>query len=94
MYSCQTVLIACLFNFALYSDAGCNADIHVIVKIESADSIPNLPSIISACDGVSFFHTLRQFICSYLCMIKCVAYIDISLISKFPLCMIRPLFLF
>ncbi|KAK1374929.1 Pyruvate kinase [Heracleum sosnowskyi] len=29
----------------------CNADIHVIVKIESADSIPNLPSIISACDG-------------------------------------------
>ncbi|XP_072958401.1 pyruvate kinase isozyme G, chloroplastic-like [Typha angustifolia] len=29
----------------------CNADIHVIVKIESADSIPNLPSIISASDG-------------------------------------------
>ncbi|XP_043695806.1 pyruvate kinase isozyme G, chloroplastic isoform X2 [Telopea speciosissima] len=29
----------------------CNADIHVIVKIESADSIPNLDSIISACDG-------------------------------------------
>ncbi|KAL8141798.1 hypothetical protein V2J09_014830 [Rumex salicifolius] len=29
----------------------CNADIHVIVKIESADSIPNLESIISASDG-------------------------------------------
>lgn len=30
---------------------GCNADIHVIPKIESADSIPNLHSIISASDG-------------------------------------------
>ncbi|XP_034216717.1 pyruvate kinase isozyme G, chloroplastic isoform X2 [Prunus dulcis] len=30
---------------------GCNADIHVIVKIESADSIPNLHSIIIASDG-------------------------------------------
>eukprot|EP00252_Welwitschia_mirabilis_P013367 TRINITY_DN29442_c0_g1_i1.p1 TRINITY_DN29442_c0_g1~~TRINITY_DN29442_c0_g1_i1.p1 ORF type:complete len:575 (+),score=111.08 TRINITY_DN29442_c0_g1_i1:326-2050(+) len=29
----------------------CNADIHVTVKIESADSIPNLHSIISASDG-------------------------------------------
>ncbi|KAJ8434191.1 hypothetical protein Cgig2_004662 [Carnegiea gigantea] len=29
----------------------CNADIHVIVKIESADSISNLQSIISASDG-------------------------------------------
>ncbi|KAJ6881589.1 hypothetical protein NC651_028245 [Populus alba x Populus x berolinensis] len=29
----------------------CGADIHVIVKIESADSIPNLPSIITASDG-------------------------------------------
>ncbi|XP_009593647.1 pyruvate kinase isozyme G, chloroplastic [Nicotiana tomentosiformis] len=29
----------------------CNVDIHVIVKIESADSIPNLHSIISASDG-------------------------------------------
>ncbi|CAO2819581.1 unnamed protein product [Amaranthus hypochondriacus] len=29
----------------------CNADIHVIVKIERADSIPNLQSIISASDG-------------------------------------------
>ncbi|XP_028772854.1 pyruvate kinase isozyme G, chloroplastic isoform X1 [Neltuma alba] len=28
-----------------------NADIHVIVKIESADSIPNLQSILSASDG-------------------------------------------
>lgn len=32
----------------------CSADISVIVKIESADSIKNLPSIISACDGVGF----------------------------------------
>ncbi|XWS49603.1 hypothetical protein CRYUN_Cryun12cG0017300 [Craigia yunnanensis] len=30
---------------------GCNVDIHVIVKIESADSIANLHSIISASDG-------------------------------------------
>ncbi|KAL2922141.1 Plastidial pyruvate kinase 2 [Bienertia sinuspersici] len=30
---------------------GCGADIHVIVKIESADSIPNLHSIITAADG-------------------------------------------
>lgn len=30
---------------------GRNADIHVIVKIESADSIPNLHSILSASDG-------------------------------------------
>ncbi|KAK6146422.1 hypothetical protein DH2020_020291 [Rehmannia glutinosa] len=29
----------------------CNADIHVIPKIESADSIPNLHSILSASDG-------------------------------------------
>ncbi|KAF4354882.1 hypothetical protein CsatB_004477 [Cannabis sativa] len=29
----------------------CNADIHVIVKIESADSIPNLHTIIPASDG-------------------------------------------
>jgi hypothetical protein len=37
-------------HFILFS--GCNADIHVIVKIESADSIPNLHSIITASDGV------------------------------------------
>ncbi|KAE8727021.1 Pyruvate kinase isozyme G [Hibiscus syriacus] len=30
---------------------GCNADIHVIVKIQSADSIPKLHSIIFATDG-------------------------------------------
>ncbi|XP_078437853.1 pyruvate kinase isozyme G, chloroplastic-like [Wolffia australiana] len=29
----------------------CNADIHIIPKIESADSIPNLQSIIAASDG-------------------------------------------
>ncbi|KAL0318057.1 UNVERIFIED_CONTAM: Plastidial pyruvate kinase [Sesamum angustifolium] len=34
-------------------DAG--ADIHVIVKIESADSIPNLHSIITASDGLNAF---------------------------------------
>lgn len=37
------------------SSVGCNADIHVIVKIESADSIVNLPSILAASDGVSFY---------------------------------------
>ncbi|KAJ7974107.1 Pyruvate kinase [Quillaja saponaria] len=35
----------------LPSITGCDADIHVIVKIESADSIPNLHSIITASDG-------------------------------------------
>ena len=38
-----------IFPFTM---AGCGADIHVIVKIESADSIPNLHSIITASDGV------------------------------------------
>ena len=38
-----------IFPFVM---AGCGADIHVIVKIESADSIPNLHSIITASDGV------------------------------------------
>lgn len=43
------------FWFKLFqtSSVDSNADIHVIVKIESADSIPNLHSIISASDGVS-----------------------------------------
>ena len=36
----------------LVSYPGANADIHVIPKIESADSIPNLQSIIAASDGV------------------------------------------
>lgn len=38
-----------------WSDVGASeksADIHVIVKIESADSIPNLQSILDAADGV------------------------------------------
>ncbi|KAI8556318.1 hypothetical protein RHMOL_Rhmol05G0243500 [Rhododendron molle] len=35
----------------LPSITGCGADIHVIPKIESADSIPNLHSIITASDG-------------------------------------------
>lgn len=35
-----------------FDTVGCDADIHVIVKIESADSIPNLHSIITASDGV------------------------------------------
>lgn len=42
--------------------AGNNADIHVIVKIESADSIPNLHSILSASDGVSFLFSIILFI--------------------------------
>lgn len=41
-----------LTMFPFYFDSGSNADIHVIVKIESADSIPNLHSIIMASDGV------------------------------------------
>ena len=40
-----------MINFP-FGTAGCGADIHVIVKIESADSIPNLHSIITASDGV------------------------------------------
>lgn len=40
-----------MINFILIT-AGHGADIHVIVKIESADSIPNLHSIITASDGV------------------------------------------
>ncbi|KAI7754492.1 hypothetical protein M8C21_000816 [Ambrosia artemisiifolia] len=32
---------------------GCNADIHMLVKIESADSIVNLPSILVASDRVT-----------------------------------------
>lgn len=42
------------------SSAGCSADISAIVKIESADSIPNLHSIISASDGVSVIHVLDE----------------------------------
>ncbi|KAJ0113753.1 hypothetical protein Patl1_03445 [Pistacia atlantica] len=38
-------------SFVKDAKVGCNADIHVIVKIESADSIPNLHSILSASDG-------------------------------------------
>jgi len=38
--------------FVLLLYPGANADIHVIPKIESADSIPNLQSIIAASDGV------------------------------------------
>ncbi|KAJ9139811.1 hypothetical protein P3X46_030509 [Hevea brasiliensis] len=38
-------------SVTLPSINGCGADIHVIVKIESADSIPNLHSIITASDG-------------------------------------------
>lgn len=40
------------FLLQIFADSG--ADIHVIVKIESADSIPNLHSIITASDGVIF----------------------------------------
>jgi len=41
-------------NYCKPFSIGYKADIHVIVKIESADSIPNLHSILSASDGVSF----------------------------------------
>lgn len=44
--SCLQIIV---FPFDI---AGSGADIHVIVKIESADSIPNLHSIITASDGV------------------------------------------
>ena len=50
-------MILLFFFFDLFGYkylAGCGADIHVIVKIESADSIPNLNSIITASDGVIF----------------------------------------
>ncbi|KAG6396941.1 hypothetical protein SASPL_143100 [Salvia splendens] len=40
----------------------CSADISAIVKIESADSIPNLHSIISASDGVSVAHVLEEVV--------------------------------
>lgn len=43
--------------------AGCDADIHVIVKIESADSIPNLHSIITASDGVTTESLIASFSC-------------------------------
>jgi len=39
-----------LINFVVATEK--SADIHVIVKIESADSIPNLQSILDAADGV------------------------------------------
>ena len=44
--------------FVLLSYPGANADIHVIPKIESADSIPNLQSIIAASDGVRLLNRL------------------------------------
>ncbi|KAK4837036.1 hypothetical protein QYF36_002288 [Acer negundo] len=44
----------------LPSITGCNADIHVIVKIESADSIPNLHSIITASDGEEIIRICRS----------------------------------
>lgn len=51
-------LIDTFRSLSLWTDyrkpsVGSNADIHVIVKIESADSIKNLHSIIVASDGVS-----------------------------------------
>lgn len=39
-----------------------NADIYVIVKIESADSIPNLQSILEASDGVSGLSVSGAFV--------------------------------
>jgi len=43
--------------------AGFGADIHVIVKIESADSIPNLHSIITASDGVRIHLMIQLLYC-------------------------------
>jgi hypothetical protein len=39
-------------KLSCWNAADRGADIHVIVKIESADSIPNLQSILDAADGV------------------------------------------
>jgi hypothetical protein len=46
------MLIILFICCAFFWNPGANADIHVIPKIESADSIPNLQSIIAASDGV------------------------------------------
>jgi hypothetical protein len=56
----------CLFKFWF---SGSNADIHVIVKIESADSIPNLHSIITASDGV------RGWYWSFFSLVRCISLI-------------------
>jgi len=39
-------------NYCKPFSIGHNVDIHVIIKIESVDSIPNLHSILSASDGL------------------------------------------
>lgn len=58
-----------------YCFTGCGADIHVIPKIESADSIPNLHSIIAASDGVIvllfFFYFFFQVeLCELSCSLR------------------------
>lgn len=62
------LIVRCSLSFCVFVNwtlktlsAGCNADIHAIVKIESADSIPNLHSIISASDGVSVIGAVFPF---------------------------------
>jgi hypothetical protein len=56
---CATILVSvrvlfqvCASLTSVVGNAEKSADIHVIVKIESADSIPNLQSILDAADGV------------------------------------------
>ncbi|XBI28068.1 hypothetical protein VPH35_052381 [Triticum aestivum] len=52
LYKQRRCCFECVLTmFPFYFDSGSNADIHIIVKIESADSIPNLHSIITASDG-------------------------------------------
>lgn len=50
------------FLLILIALAAFGADIHVIVKIESADAIPNLHSIITASDGVSWKFNLFLYL--------------------------------
>lgn len=50
------------FQMCVFWDGtGKSADIHVIVKIESADSIPNLQSILDAADGVGFLFFILYY---------------------------------
>ena len=51
-----------LFTIFFLFFQGCDVDIHVIVKIESVDSLPNLHSIISASDGLSHF-VVQKVLC-------------------------------
>lgn len=54
------IFISLFLRFFILTESG--ADIHVIVKIESADSIPNLYSILSASDGVCLIQLIFCFV--------------------------------